>query len=165
MENFIYILSISFQVAGALLLMFFSISTKRESILNDFFGKGLSTREDNSDEVKYNHKVFIDYYIRAYLSKFSFLYIAIGYALGVFGSITNMKKIFIVFSIFVCTAILMWFAYFLARKIVLKSKTATQTVTYTELEKLGLNVDTEIISTETIESLFNCKDETSEENA
>lgn len=34
--SFIYIMAVSFQVSGALLLLFYNISTKRENIIKNF---------------------------------------------------------------------------------------------------------------------------------
>ena len=51
MYTIIYILSISFQLAGALLLMIFALSTKREKIIQQFAGKGLIYRDNNTDKL------------------------------------------------------------------------------------------------------------------
>ena len=81
MSALAYIFSISLQIAGALLLLIYSISTKRESVIRRFVGKGLLARQ--GERLDYDEKAYKEEFCRAYLNKFSFGFIAFGYLLGV----------------------------------------------------------------------------------
>ena len=78
----VYIISISLQVAGALLLIAYSISTKRDDVIKKFSGKGFIHRDNNTNEISYNEKAFFQEYKMAYIDKLSFIYILFGYLLG-----------------------------------------------------------------------------------
>lgn len=106
--NIFYIISISLQIAGALLLLVYSTSAKRESIIRRFVGKGLLTRQ--GDKVEYNQEAYKNEYVRAYLNKFSFGYIAGGYLLNVFGDTENACKWLVVICILLLTPLIMFFS-------------------------------------------------------
>lgn len=54
----IYVISISFQLAGALQLIFI-ISTKRDKVIESFAGKGIISKDNNTKEITYNKKALI----------------------------------------------------------------------------------------------------------
>lgn len=155
MDNIIYIVSISLQVAGALLLMFFSISTKRENIIRAYFGKGSSKRKDNSNEIEYSEKTFKDIYKTAYLTKFSFAYIALGYLLSIYGESSEVNRNCITILIIGCTILCILLAFGIVAMIMKYSKIVNKKVTYDELSKLDLEVDIVISSEETLMDMIN----------
>lgn len=54
----VYIISISLQVAGALLLIAYGISTKRDDVIKRLFGNGIIHRDNDTNEISYNEKAF-----------------------------------------------------------------------------------------------------------
>ncbi len=82
-----YIVSISLQLAGALMLIVFAFSTKRENVIRAFARSHMITLDGNTRELSYNHKAFIETYKTAYYTKISVIFISVGYLLGIFGNI------------------------------------------------------------------------------
>ena len=153
-EVYIYILSISFQLAGALLLVVFAISTKRQATIKRFAGKGIIARDGNSKELSYNENEFKETFRIGYVNKCAFMYIAIGYFGGVFGNIDGKNKIVIGLLVLLCTAFLMGIAYVIIEQILKKSKKVNQKITNEELEKAGIKPDMESISNAELEKLL-----------
>ena len=87
MSTVMYIGAIALQVAGALLLLVFAVSTKRETIVRGFASNKLVLENGNTEEISYNKEAFKQYYRNAYLSKCAFFYIVAGYFFGVFANI------------------------------------------------------------------------------
>ena len=92
-ENFFYIISVSFQIAGALLLVLFSISTKRDSVIRRFVGNGIITKDGDSKILDYNENAYKEEYRRAFLNKYSFGCILLGYMLSIWGEIEDGSRL------------------------------------------------------------------------
>lgn len=86
---FIYILAISLQVSGALLLLIKSLSTKKEDLIIRFKGNGNIYKDNNTDEISYDKEAFKKIYENTLINRWSFGFIFCGYLIGVFGSIDN----------------------------------------------------------------------------
>lgn len=93
LENFFYIISVSFQIAGALLLVLFSISTKRDSVICRFVGNGIITKDGDSKILDYNENAYKEEYRRAFLNKYSFGCILLGYMLSIWGEIEDGSRL------------------------------------------------------------------------
>lgn len=88
-DFFIYILAISLQVSGALLLLIKSLSTKKEDLIIRFKGNGNIYKDNNTDEISYDKEAFKKIYENTLINRWSFGFIFCGYLIGVFGSIDN----------------------------------------------------------------------------
>lgn len=154
MNTVIYIISISLQLAGALLVLFFAVSTKRQSVLKNFAGSGIISRDNNTKEIHYNHNNFKETYRTAYLSKWAFVFISLGYFLGVFGSIEWKYKIVVGIIIILFTIIIMCVTYWGVDYVVKHSDKVKKEITNEELEQLGIEPDIENASDEDIMGLF-----------
>lgn len=152
MATFMYILSISLQVAGALLLMFFSLSAKREQIIKRFVNKNFIIRNEN-EELEYDEGELKSTFRTAYLSKFSFGYIALGYILGIFGDI-NDSILYTIIGIILGTIVLMVIAYWITSIILKHSKNANQELTKEELANYGLEPNMTAISEKEIQEIW-----------
>ena len=84
-NTLVYIGAISLQVTGALLLLLFSVSTKRVDVIRKFGDGGIITYDEETKELNYKEEAFKEAYRTSYLNKISFFYIGVGYLLGVFG--------------------------------------------------------------------------------
>ena len=150
----IYIFSISFQVAGALLLMINSMSTKRDKVILRFAGHGIIYRDNDTNSLDYKKGAFIDIYKEAWLSKFAFLWIAIGYFGGVFGEMGNDSKIILTIFIAVSTMVIIAASYFVVGLIVKYNKNINREITSAELAELGIEPDIENISISELEKML-----------
>ena len=153
METIIYIISISLQLAGALLLMIFVLSTKREKVIQRFAGNGIIARDNNTNEILYNEKAFKDSFKNAYLNKCSFAFIALGYFMGVFGAI-NYNTALVGILIVLCTGLIMGATYLIVNQIVSHSKVINKKITNEELSLAGVEPDIEDIPNDEIAKLF-----------
>ena len=150
----IYVLSIALQVAGALLLMKNVLSTKRDNVIRRFSGHNVIEKDNNTNEISYNADVFIDTYRQAYLSKAAFLYIAMGYLLGVFGTTEGCSKLLLVIGIVLLTAFFMVIAYKVVEMILKRSKDVNTAITNEDLERLKIKPTMTNISNADIDALF-----------
>lgn len=153
MELLLYILAISFQLAGALLILFFSTSTKRDDIIRRFIVKGFIIKQ--GDTIDYDKSALLEEYKSAYLSRLAFLYISVGYILGIWGEISNYSNKFIVFLlIIISTAVIMAISYFGISKFVKKRKKVNVDITISELEKQNIHPTLEYATNSDMDQLF-----------
>lgn len=151
MSIFLYVISIALQVSGALLLMIFSISTKREKIIKRFINKDIVTEQGSS--ISYNKEEFKETFRNAYLNIFSFGYIALGYLISVFGE-TNNDKWLLILYITLFAIFFMSLAYFIIFLIMKKSSKVNKELTLAELEKINVPSTINFMTNEDIDKLF-----------
>ena len=118
--------------------MIFALSTKREKIIQQFAGKGLIYRDNNTDKLSYRET-----YRNAYLNKCAFAFIGLGYLSGIFGDIGLNNKFLIAFFIIICTAILMGTTYIIVECFTKHCKIVNQKITSDELFAIGIEPDSE----------------------
>lgn len=150
---FIYSFAISFQISGALLLLFYVISTKRDNIIRRFSGKGIITQE-NEKIINYNSEAYKQEFRNAYLSKLSFFYIATGYLLGVWGKVEDECRIHVFFCIIFLTITIILLSYFVISLITKKSKKVNKPIELEDLKRLGIESDIGAITSDAIDNLF-----------
>lgn len=151
----IYVIAISFQLSGALLLAFYSISAKRKNVIKRFAGKCLITRDNNTNEITYDREALKITFRDAWLNKIAFTLIALGYLFGVFGEIGEKSKILISISIVMGTVLMMAISHFIVACIIKYSSKVNQELTNDELYKLGIDPDIENISDKEIYDIYN----------
>ena len=151
----IYVISISLQVAGSLLLMINTLSTNRKKVIQRFVGKGIISRDNNTKMIYYNKAAFKEIYKETYLTKISFAFIALGYFLSVFGSAEDINKIYLAFYIVIITILIMLIAYFVVNQILKHSKKVNKDINNDELETTSIGPGFENIPNEEIDNLFN----------
>lgn len=150
MSIILYALSISLQVAGALLLIIFSLSTKRRDIIRSFAKSHIIARDGNTKLLSYNHEAFVETYRIAYFSKVSVAFIAVGYLIGVFGDIGTGNRLLAAVSIIALTAVLIAITVLLVNKLVRN----VSKITNEELKAAGAEPDMESISKDEVDALF-----------
>lgn len=154
MEYLIYIISISFQVAGALLLVVYFISTKRKAVIKKFAGNGTIHLDNNTQELTYNEKAFFDEYKMAYIQRLSFVYILAGYLSGVFGSLSESIRCRVIALVII--AILSLALMFFSNKgveLYVRKKNKAFKITNDELKELGIKPDSESISNSQLDKI------------
>ena len=154
MSTMFYIISISLQIAGALLLVIFAISTKRRKVVERFVNKDMVFEDGNTNEISYNKEELKQTFKVAYLSKLSFFYIALGYLVGIWGENKELSNITITIAIIGVTAIIMLASYFIVEQILKYSKKVNKKLTCKELKEYGINSTMVSISNKEIYERF-----------
>ncbi|MBD5517698.1 MAG: hypothetical protein HDR07_04155 [Lachnospiraceae bacterium] len=93
----LYILSLAFQVAGAVLLIIKYCGKTKQRIINEYFPGSNIIERDDDDTVHLEKEKVQECVKRIYDNRISFAYIAIGYVSSVFGESSNSSKIEIMF--------------------------------------------------------------------
>ena len=153
MQIILYILSISLQMSGAILGIS-SISTKRESILRDFFKSKFTSLDGNTKEISYNEETYMDKWKSTYDNKFSFINLATGYILSPLAQLDESVSRYLVLLLIILVTITIIFFEKIVLKILLKAEIVNKKITYSEIQQYNLVVDMESISNEIIDKDF-----------
>lgn len=116
-ENYIYIISISFQICGALLLLLDSVFNGVEKIYSQF---NYDRKEitDNSYSTFFNKKEdFVPYLKQLFIERSAFLYLAVGYIIGIWGSVGECNKMIIALFVIIVSIVIIIATHFLSNKI------------------------------------------------
>lgn len=100
--NMLYIAAISFQLAGALLLICHYMRNTENQIKESYFSQDAIIEVDNGKVTLRKEKIRIKA-AEIYVNRISFIYIAIGYIIGIFGDIQKMKQVFVVVAVGIMT--------------------------------------------------------------
>ncbi|MBD5151789.1 MAG: hypothetical protein HDT16_04665 [Oscillibacter sp.] len=150
----IYIIAISLQLSGALLLLWKAVSTKRNNLIKSFAKSKVITYDSNTGEIIYNKDAFIETCENAFLNKAAFLYISIGYFLGIWGEIgPDNNKIITAVIIFSISALEIVLTCLVVSIICEHCTKITTPITYDELITLNLDVNQSTISFDEIDEL------------
>lgn len=103
--NMLYIAAISFQLAGALLLICHYMRNTEKQIKESYFSQDAIIEVDNGKVTLRKEKIRIKA-AEIYVNRISFIYIAIGYIIGIFGDIQKMKQVFVVVAVGIMTVVL-----------------------------------------------------------
>lgn len=155
LKELLYCLAISLQLSGALLIISNSYKNlDRDNLIKNFLKNSftIKTQEENSETKKdvliYNHEAFLDFIQLQYKNFISFIYIFVGYILGVLGEIYN--KILGIIIIIGCTLAII---YITSKCIKTKIKKIKK-IDIEEIEKLNIDPNMETVTEEEIDSLF-----------
>lgn len=151
----IYILAISLQVSGALLLVIFSASTKRDEIIKRFVGKKLMYREGDDGKLNYDEQAYKEEFKVALLNKLSFVYIALGYLLGVWGENGKTSKVLTTILVILSTIIIMFLSIIFIDLHLIKSKNIAREITNEDLKRLNIEPTVQFASENEIDDLCN----------
>lgn len=109
MKNFLALLSIALQLSGAILLMIKFWGKRKEEILQQYFNSSEIICRDNGEEVSLHKEKLQKIFKEIYLTRFSFIYIVVGYLLSVFD--LSISKCCAVLAILLISSILISLAY------------------------------------------------------
>ncbi len=111
----IYVLAISLQVCGALILLIHSFGNKQTEINNEIINS-VSTGEQQTQTHVDN--IDVSYKLKdIYLNRVAFICLTFGYFLGVFGEISTVAKWVIALSVVIISCLITVFFYFLCEKL------------------------------------------------
>ena len=153
LEVFIYVVAISFQISGALLLLFYNISTSRKHIVKGFAQKSIIIREEN--EISYNKEALKKCFKNAWINKIAFILIVLGYILGVFGEIGKVNKILVVVLILIITSIVIFISHLIVSFLIKILPSVNKELTDDEINEIGGEVDIETMSSKDVEEICN----------
>lgn len=155
--SLIYIIAVSLQVSGAVLLLVYNFSVKRENIIKTFANdKGYILRQGS--DIDYDKDRLKEIFKIAYINKISFIYIIIGYILGVFGEIgENTYKSSIVLGIIVFGLILVLIGICIAKQKLISKEKKNPTffdITNKDLDKLNVKDALELATNEDVNNMI-----------
>lgn len=106
-ETWIYILSISLQVAGAICLIMNYWGNVKEKVILTYYAGGEIPKAQDNDMVLLKKERLQSCAKDIYMNRFSFIYIIIGYGIGLFGNITdNSNRLYVLLMIGIFCTIL-----------------------------------------------------------
>lgn len=88
----IYILSISFQVAGGLILLLWSFGRTKEKVIQLYFPGSNIVERDEHNKVCLDKKKLRKKAVDIYMNRFAFICLIIGYGLSLFGDISDYNR-------------------------------------------------------------------------
>ncbi len=150
--NLWYILSISLQIAGALVALCNSIFITRKSILLSFKATSVLVKDNNSNTLSDITVAIKERFKQAYTNTFAFIYLAVGYISAIFAN-KNSENVFITICVVILTILLLLFAYGCIHLLLTCDK-VTRNITIDECQKLGIKADRENIPNSDIDKLF-----------
>lgn len=149
---FFYVFAISLQISGAVMLLWYSASTKRDDVIKRFMKRRFVSENKNTNSIEYDEKTYKEEFKVAYLNKISFGYIAVGYIINVWGDCSSFCKIFIVMVIVICSVLVMFLTYKGVLLWTHFSKKVNMKISNEDLERLGICPDFTTVSFDEIEN-------------
>lgn len=155
MKLILYILSITLQVTGSILLMIYLLSTNRKEIIKKFANSNSVIKEDgNTGTIDYNHDEFKDEFKNAYLNKEAFCCIAIGTLMSIFAEKGNVNEWVVCFFIIILVIGIIILSVKIVNKIIDESDKVNQEITKSELDELGITPEFSSISNDKIDRIM-----------
>ena len=102
-----YIISISFQVAGALILLVNSLKKGKKQIYASYFANAPKHVFGKDGMVTLEKEKLQEHARKLYIDRVAFVYLILGYLLAVFGDIGSNKKFVTALSVIVCSTLLL----------------------------------------------------------
>ncbi len=110
-----YILSLAFQISGAILLILKYWGNTKQKIIHEYFpGAGIANN-DGKDKATLDLSLVRECAIEIYSSRGAFIYIALGYALSVIGKRGNVTNATVLLMVFISSGILICIEIVIAR--------------------------------------------------
>ena len=153
-ECIAYTLSLSFQLSGAVLLLIYAFSTKRNSIINSFFKNSFSSFDRESKTLHYNHDVFVQEFIITYSNKIAVFFLVIGYIGSIWGNPNGQSKWMITGITLVITFAIIMITVVCVRLIIPKLPKVRQIVTMEELIHIDINPNMETLSKNDLDEMM-----------
>ena len=88
----IYVLSISFQVGGGLILLLWSFGRTKEKVIQSYFPGSNIVERDENNKVCLDKKRLRKKAVEIYMNRFAFICLIIGYGLSLFGDISDYNR-------------------------------------------------------------------------
>ena len=104
-----FILSISFQLAGALILLIFNFSSKKEAVFKEFYSqhRGVIKVKNVEGKPKVDKKEVNAVLTQIYVNRGAFIYLICGYALNIWASNVENKLIAVILICALCILLIL----------------------------------------------------------
>lgn len=137
-EIIAFIISITFQLSGAILLLINNLRLDRKYMIRKYINsspnKNIMTIDETEHKLKYNKENFINEYITVYNNRMSFIYIMIGYLMSIFSEIKDDNRFIIFCSIVLLSFVLILITHAVVKHIVSKQEDISES----ELEGMDM---------------------------
>ncbi len=143
---FFYILAISFQISGAVMLLLYSASTKRDDVIKRFMERKNVSQDEKTKSIEYDENAYKEEFKVAYLNKISFGYIAVGYIINIWGDCSSDWKIFVAFETVVSAILILFMTYKGVLLWMYFSKKVNTKINNDDFERLDLRPDITTVS-------------------
>lgn len=154
MENTFAVLSIAFQLSGAVLLTIRFWGKRKNEILQQYFNSSESICRDDGEEVVLRKEKLQKIFKEIYLTRFSFVYIVFGYVLSVFDIL--ISRCCAILIILLITLLLILLAHFVSILICRIKYSKDLKIPYDEAVEKGDAV--QIMSNKEVDDLINSLD-------
>ena len=155
MNIILYILSISLQISGALILVVDNIIISRDGVIKSIFGHKFLIENDKGDIPDFSDE-YKERYYHSYINLFSFGYIALGYFFGIYGNSRNEYGICTI-GILLLTVVLMGLAFCIANYL---KNMITNPPKKEDLQRNGIETQISPVKDDEIRQLFENNDST-----
>lgn len=150
----LYILSLAFQVAGAVLLIIKYCGKTKQRIISEYFPGSNVIERDDDDRVHLKKEKVQECVKRIYDNRISFAYIAIGYVLSIFGESSNSSKVEILFYMIFFTITLILIEKIISSAFARLLYRTDIEMEYSEIEDIADTVATEKEMDEMLDDIF-----------
>lgn len=151
-----YIISVTLQLSGSLIVLFKIATFKRKQVVKNFFVSSFVSRNGNTDEIEYNEQAFREKFRESIFNIVAFAYLSLGYFFSIFGRISQGTEWIAVGWIVVTTLIVFFITNMMINLYVKHSYNVTKPVTMVELKENGIVPNVSSISNDEIDKI--CKD-------
>ncbi len=150
----LFVASEVFQASGAILLLVFTFSTKREMLVRNFVQNSFSVLDADTKTVEYNHSVFANQCINSYASKVAVLLILFGFLFSLWGDIGTYCRWKAAIAVVSITIVLVMIIINVLKILVPKLNKVKQPIAFEELNDLEIETNMSSILSEEIDGLF-----------
>ena len=150
----LFCFSIAFQLAGALILLLYGVSTKRDNIIKSFSARSFIWRDGNTQKINDLSKEYQQRYRQAFLNKTAFLYLTLGYMLSIWAEKGSSSPCLSTLITVALTILLLVVGKVVVNQWLMKRSSVMAPITGEDLERLGIEPDMESISTSDIDKML-----------
>ena len=150
LPHFFFLISISFQLSGALILIFFCWGKTNHKILNMIYPSNSTFERDDNDMVKISKDKLCRANKEVLLNRTAFIFIGLGYLLSVFGTNEGLCPWHGLLFVIVMSIFMMCIGYIIAHFIAKASNKMDRSYHYDELCSI---IDVDVATNMTIKEV------------
>lgn len=150
----LFCLSIAFQLAGALILLLYGVSTKRDNIIKSFSASSFIWRDGNTKKINDLSKEYQQRYRQAFLNKTAFFYLTLGYTLSIWAEKGSSSPCLSMLITVALTILLLVVGKVVVNQCLMKRSSVMAPITSEDLERFGIEPDMELISNTDIDKML-----------
>ena len=148
-EQLIYLLSLSLQVSGALILILFCWGKTERRVLNTIYSATSTIHREDDNTVIISKEKLYNAHKEVLLNRNAFIFIAVGYLLSLFGTSDGICQWVGFIIVLITSAVLVGIGVFLAHIIAKVSNKQDRRYEFEDLcSKLDKEVDTNMIKSD-----------------